>query len=175
MKTFNELENQGLQWTSRGVFKRSFELRTDDGELLGTMTRPSMWRSLMEVEAPGNRWTFERTGFFRRHIVIRSVGTGEEPAEFHYHLQNGRLEFPDGRVVYWRQSNWMGTKWSWVTADGEPIVGFKTKGILQFNADIHLDTEAAQTKSLSLLVFLGWYIINLYQEDSAAVSVVATT
>lgn len=172
MKAFNELENQDLRWVQKSAWKREYELQTGDGETVAHIVRPSWWNSKALVESVGNRWEFERKGFWQQYIEIRSVGTGEEPARYYY---NGkRLEFPDGREYHWRSNVW-GSKWTWVTPNGDPVVGFQTGGVFRTNAEIHLDPDIAGMKALPLLVFLGWYLILLAQEDSAAGAVVIAT
>ncbi|MDZ4765828.1 MAG: hypothetical protein SGI73_14880 [Chloroflexota bacterium] len=120
---------------------------------------------MFEVDAPGNRWTFERKGIFRQRIEIRSVGTGGEPAIFHYQSAGGRLEYADGRVFFWKQGDF------WATPNGDPIVGFQTGGALQMNAEISIDPDQDSEKAPSLLIFLGWYLINMSnQDDTVAIA-----
>jgi hypothetical protein len=173
-KSFAELESDGLRWVkARG---RRYELRSADDEVLGSITRTSAWTSRAEVEAPGNHWIFQRKGVFRQKVIIRSVGTGDEPAEYIYHSTKGRLVYPDGRVFLWKQGNFWGTKWVWTTEDGEPLIGFQTSGFFKTQGEINLNADAADDKVPSLLIFLGWYLYTLYEEDaSAAAAVVAST
>ncbi|GAB4519422.1 MAG: hypothetical protein OHK0046_28260 [Anaerolineae bacterium] len=166
MKAFDELIQQDLKWVSKGSFKKNHELRTSDDEVVATMIQPSAWSNRVEVEAPGNRWSFERKGFWQQYILIQSVGTGSEPARFTYR-KGGALEFPDGRVFHWKNNFW-GNKWAWTTADDEPVIGFKTGGLLTLNGEVRVDEDSSDLKALPLLMFLGWYLINLYYQDAAA-------
>lgn len=176
-KQLVELEHQGLQWVQTNRWKQNYELQDTDGDVIATIHRPSMWNTRAVVTAPGNHWTFERKGWWRQRVVIRSVGTGEEPAQYIYHSSKGRLEYPDGRVFLWRQGNFWGSKWMWTTEDGEPLIGFQTKGFLRLGSEIELNSELASEKAPSLLIFLGWYLYTLYYEDStaAAAGIVAAT
>lgn len=168
-KQLVELEDQGLKWVQTSGWKQSYELRDANDNVIATLRRPSMWSSRAEVDAPGNRWIFERKGWFRQRVIIRSVGTGEEPASYIYHSTKGRLQYPDGHVFLWKQGNFWGTKWMWTTEDGEPLIGFQTKGFLKMGSEIELNSDLASEKAPSLLIFLGWYLYTLYSEDSAAV------
>lgn len=175
-KTLAELENQNIRWTKKHYLKNDFVLEGDDGEVIATIRQPSWWRSLAEVEAVGNRWTFERKGFWQRRVEIRSVGTGDEPAVFRYNWTGtGQLEYPDGRVFLWKQGNFWGTKWVWTNADGQPLVGFHSRGGFKLSADISLDPEMNSDKAPSLLIFLGWYLVVKHHEDAAAGAVVVTS
>ena len=176
MKSFNELESLDLRWEQPDMWKRRYELRSSEGELIAVLTRPSWWRQVAEIESLGNRWAFERKGFWRQRIEIRSIGTGDSPATFEYGAlhQGGRLIFPDGRSLRWGSTNFWSTKWAWMTEDGTPIVGFRTGGIFKTNSEVDLDPLLAGQKALPLLVMLGWYLILLQREDSASVVVAAS-
>ncbi|MCA9904863.1 MAG: hypothetical protein KC547_13495, partial [Anaerolineae bacterium] len=95
MKGLNELELQDLRWVQPSSWRREYELRSGSGELVGRMVRRGLLREIAEVEAVGNRWVFERKGFWNRRIEIHSAGTGDSPAEFDYHFVGGKLIFPD--------------------------------------------------------------------------------
>ena len=172
-KSFTELEDQGLKWVKVRSSKQRYELRTAEDEVLGSITR-SNWTSRAEVEAPGNHWVFERKGIFRQRVIIRSGGTGEEPAEYIYQSSSGRLIYPDWRVFLWKQDNFWGTKWVWMTEDGQPLIGFQTSGFLKVQGEINITPDLADEKAPSLLIFLGWYLYTLYQDDSTVAVVVAT-
>ena len=110
MKSLNELSASGLTWTQKNG--RSV-LRDADDSAIGEMRRPRWFSSVVEVDAEGSRWAFERKGWWKNYIEIRSLGTGEEPARFNYKGQNGDLTYPDGRVYHWRSLGWSGRKWLW--------------------------------------------------------------
>jgi hypothetical protein len=168
MKTTAELEARGLKWVSTSGLRKNGELRADDGEVLATIRQPHIWSSLVEVEAVGNRWRFERKGFFRKRIEITSVGTGEAPAVYVYKGNKGRLEYADGRVFLWRPGDFWGSKWVWTTEDGVPLIGFKTGGVLRLSSQMSLHPDFEDDKAPSLLIFLGWYLIMLYREDTTS-------
>ncbi len=173
MKAWKDLELDGLRWVDVGGYR--YELRGPDDDVIATMKRPSWWRSVIEVDAPGNRWRFERRGWWRQHITIQTAVTGDEPARFEYRgMSGGRLVFGDGRVYEWRQNNFWGTKWAWVTADGAPLLGFQSGGILRLNAEVSGAPAASDLPSLALLVFLGWYLLTLYHEDEGVSAAVFT-
>ncbi len=174
MKAWKELELDGLRWVEVGSYR--YELRTQDDEVIATMKRLRWWNSAVEVDAPGNRWRFERRGWWNRRITIQTAVTGDEPARFEYRgMSSGRLIFADGRAYDWKQSNFWGTKWAWVTPDGEPFLGFQSGGILRLNAEVSSAPAARDLPSLALLVFLGWYLLTLYQEDTAGSTVIVAT
>lgn len=165
---YDTLEIQNVHWVRVNNWKQNYELRTVIGDVVATMTRPSVWRSQAEVEAAGNRWTFERRGFLRQQIHIFSVGTGESPGIFHYRMNRGRLEYHDGRVFHWRSNMW-GNNFAWTNEQDEPLVGFQVSGLLRVQGAVSLDPARDRTEVPSLLLFLGWYLITLHQDDTAAI------
>jgi hypothetical protein len=174
MKDWKELSLQELRWVQPGMGREYYELRDPDNEVIATLNRVNWWRSYYEVNAPGNRWSFERKGIFRQHVVIRSIVTGDEPAHFEFRGMSGggRLTFHDGRVFHWRQSNFLGTKWVWTDDDGTPVLGFQDSGLLRYNGEMSIAPLAEDMPSLALLVFLGWYLRSLQRQDAAAAVVV---
>ncbi len=168
MKRLKELELQDARWVQSRWWKQDYELRSPQGDLLATMTRPHWWSSYTEIEAPGNRWSLERKGFFRRRIEIKSIGTQSSPAEFIYHMLGGRLELPDGRVFFWKPGNFWGTRYVWTTEGGTPIIGYKLGGFLKVSGELSVEPDAADMPLFGLLMFLGWYLVILYRQDSAA-------
>lgn len=171
MKAWKELSLQDLRWTQPRMGHEYYELCSSDGDVVATMQRIQWWRSYYEVNAPGNRWSFERKGFFRQHVVIKAVATGEEPAHFRFKGFGGRLTFNDGRVFNWRQSNLWGTKWVWTDENNTPVLGFQDSGFLRYNGEMSIAPLAEDMPSLALLVFLGWYLRSLQRQDASAVVV----
>lgn len=173
MKDWKDLELQELRWIQSDSWGWSYALCGEDGEPIASMRRPHWWNEYIEIDAPGNRWSFSRKGFFNRRIEIKSIGTGDEPATYSY--SGSRLEFKDGRVYFWRRSNFWATKWAWVDEDGQPLVGFETGGMMRLRGDLSIPPEATELPSLALLVFLGWYLTVLNRQDTSAAVVVAAT
>lgn len=172
MKDWKELELQGLHWVQAGAMGRRHELRTETDEVIATMERPKWYSNDAEVNVPGNRWRFQRRGIFRQEIIITAAATGDEPARFHYRGINrgGELIFRDGRRYLWKQSGFFGSKWAWVTPEGEPFLGFQSGGLLRLNGQLSIAPAAESMQSLALLIFLGWHLLTLYREDMSAIA-----
>ena len=171
-KFIEELENQELHWMQPSMWQGRYELRNADDEAVATIQRSGVMQQKVEVDALGNRWLFERGGFMKPHITIKSAGTGDEPARFDYNWTGGGwLTFADGRRFRWQSSNWLGNKWTWVNELDEPIMGFQTGGIFRLNGEIDIDPDVTmKTRVLPLLLFLGWYLILLHIDDSSGMS-----
>ncbi|MFN8531908.1 MAG: hypothetical protein U0670_25165 [Anaerolineae bacterium] len=172
MKTFAELESLDMNWVKSrtGMFQpASFQLLDHNQQVLATITR-SGWGGVATVDAPGNRWTFQRkTRWLKSFIRITSVGTGEEPAECERHGNSSILTYPDGQTFRWKPVSWLsGSKWVWTDADGSPILGIELRGFWQTRGEVHIDPEMDVQKAPPLLLFLGWYLILLHQDEAAA-------
>jgi hypothetical protein len=167
MKSFDELESQSLRWVQKSTaFKYNWELQTDDGEIIASMRQKSMWSYEFDLDAVGQRWEFENKGILGQRIEIRSVGTGDLVAT-HYMLKN-RLEFASGKHYHWKHGDLWGMKCGWVDDDEKPIVGFQAEGFLKWESNVLMHPEANATKSLSLLVFFGWYLMVMYYMGTSA-------
>lgn len=172
MKTFAELEAQDLQWVrakTKWWKSASYQLQNTDGEVYAMIHREG-WGSKVTVDATGNRWIFERRhGFFKpTRIVITSVGTGEQPAEFIQRGNSGVLNYADGRVFNWKAFGLGMTKWMWTNADQQAVLGIELKGFWQWRGEVRVNPEIAAEKAPPLLLFLGWYLILLAKDDAAA-------
>lgn len=172
MKTVAELEQQNMIWVRSGLGD-TYELRAVDadnpdapGETLATLTRHP-FRLSATVEAPGNRWEFKQQGFWHWRVIIRSVGTGEEPAQLTIRGKSAVLVYPDGREYHWKSFALGDRHWLWSTGDDEPILGFHLRGLFQRRGEISIDPELAEQKAPTLLLFLGWYLILVYQSRSS--------
>jgi hypothetical protein len=167
MKTINELAEMNVKWKQKGWTGQRFELRSESGDVIGKLNVTGIWRTIVHVEALGNRWEFERFGLFRPYLAIRAAMTGQEIARFS--LTHKTLTFNDGRRFVWRNTNFWGTKWVWTTDDGSPVVGFQRTGAFKLGSDIHIEDGADDKGGVSLLVFLGWYLVVLnYQQHVVA-------
>jgi hypothetical protein len=170
-KSLRELELQELTWVPANGWQRSFDLKDEDGTVVARLQRPSWWNSIGEIEAPGNRWRFEPYGFWKQRIRVRSVGLDAVIAEYTpntWNTHEGTLRFSDGRCFYWQSSDLWGSKWAWVTADGEPILGYRTGGLFSFKGELNIEPDLVDEAGFGVLVFLGWYLVLLNRENGAA-------
>lgn len=172
-KKWEDLDIQELTWKKNGNWLSGmfdYSLQDADGKAVATIKKRSIWNTRVEIDAPGNRWVLERKGFWRRRVEITSVATGESPATFYYKGWGigGELHFADGRVYRWGSSSWTGSKWAWTDEYGQPLIGFHRRGAFVPRGELYFDAATETMPSVPLLVFLGWYLVLLYQMDAAA-------
>ena len=65
----------------------------------------------------------------------------------------------------WNKTSFWRTEWGWVESDGRPLIHF------QRGKHVVLEPLVLSLPELSLLVIVGWHLIVLQQEESAAATV----
>lgn len=167
-----------LIWTSSQAQKRTYELHADT-EVVATLYQPSGWRSNRLGSAADGRWTFARVGVFRQRVVICDADSGAEIASLPRtgRAGNASLALPDGSQYQWRSGSVWGSKWVWLDASEQPLLRFRQFGALRLQCAVAVEPSAATNQHLSLLAMLGWYLMMLMNEDTAATAatIVATT
>jgi hypothetical protein len=146
--------------------KRDHELRAGDDMVASLRFQRG---SLADAEADGRHWTFKRQGFWQPRVTVRVAGSDADIAIFRPHWAGGgTLGFPDGRSVRLSSANFWQSEWVWQEKD-QAVVRFKGRhGIVKAKGAVEIEPGAAGSRDLPLLVLLGWYLILLHAEDSAA-------
>lgn len=87
----------------------------------------------------------------------------------------GVLQFSGGRQFHWAYTNLWGSEWAFTSADGRGLLRYKSKpDLLKQSAQLEIESDAVSIPELSLLVLLGWYLMVLLSEDTAAAVAAAT-
>src|SRR5947209_4675991 len=103
---------------------RGFGL-TRNGEILGTLRRPTIWSQNLEAATPVGAWTFRRSGFWRTGAEIVDPASHQIIATFRLGWSfGGTLTFADGQRFHvtsnggWR----LKPKWTVTTDAGDILV-----------------------------------------------------
>jgi hypothetical protein len=157
-----------LQWQQPDLFKMEFELTSGDA-LFAALRFRSSWGTYATSESADGCWTFKRVGFFSTHVSIRPCNSEEEIATFKNNTWTGggTLLFPDGREFPANTNFWM-TQFEFKTQSGESLVHYQSGGFVRPSAQVTIQAAAGQIPELSLIVMLGWYLIIMMHNDSAA-------
>lgn len=127
--------------------------------------------SLAEANVGGTTYTFKREGFLRPRITLRkapfedNIGVMEMSWRGH-----GRLEMSNGpRYHFKRVSAWR-NQWDIIDDNGRVLagIGIRRGRLLHNEADVTINEPSVKDKDLLLLLTLGWYMILLILQDSAA-------
>lgn len=172
MKPVAQLGGEELLWIQPAARKREHELRAGD-DLVATLRFQR--GSLADAETDGHHWTFKRQGFWRPRVTVRVAGSEVDIAVFQPHWTGGGvLELADGRAIRLRSANFWQSEWVWEEKD-QPLMRFKGRhGIVKAKGAVEIQPGAAVQPDAPLLILLGWYLILLHADDSAAATVGAS-
>jgi hypothetical protein len=179
MKAIREAVGQDLQWKDKkqGLFaEHEFELRSDDEvfAMLHAREKGTDWTC---GEAADGRWALKSRNIGPGEILVITgldsqteialVKHGRKQSIFKH--DNDYTEFSDGHKVTWKKASKWHDEWDWVDSDGRPLIHF------QRGRHVVIEPLALSLPELSLLVIVGWQLIQLQEEARAITAAVATT
>jgi len=148
VRSISETAGQELLWIQPAAFQREHELRGGD-DVVATLKFQR--GSLADAETADGYWTFKRQGFWQPRVTVRAAGSDADLATF----------------ILWQSV--------WVRQENEkPLIRIKGRhGLIKANGAVEITPDAANIPDTALLVLLGWYLILLHAEDSAAATSVS--
>jgi hypothetical protein len=176
MQDLSTASEKRFHWMQPETLRRRFELRSANQQI-ATLEFRKVLGSLAVATSASGQWTFKRTGFFKPRITVRKADEESDLAVFHpnWLCTSGALLFADGRAFNWRVANFWVTQFAWVDRTGRASITYqsgvedKSLGDLFKNqARVDIEPSARAAAEVPLLVTLGWYLIILQREDSAA-------
>lgn len=172
MRPIGETGGQDLLWVQPAVRKREHELHAGD-DVIGTLAFQR--GSLADAQAADGHWTFKRQGFWHPRVTVRAAGSDADLAVFYPRwVGGGTLEFPDGHAQRLASANFWQSEWVWQEND-KTLIRFKGRhGFVKAHGAVEILPHGAAIPDTALLVLLGWYLILLHAEDSAAASSAAS-
>lgn len=169
MRHIAQLVGSALEWVQPRALKMEYELRSGE-EVVATLRFRSSWGSFATAESADGCWTFKRVGFWQTRATVRPCGSETEIAGFRQGTWSfgGTLEMPDGRK-YLVSTNFWATRYQ-IQAEGgeEPLITYKTHGMLRLGAQMEIAPLAAELAELPWMAMLGWYLAVMMHNDSAA-------
>jgi hypothetical protein len=176
LETISSYVNQELKWRQQKMTQRSFELVADDNTVLARVAWQNILGSLATAEAEDAKWTFKRVGFWRPRVTVHNVGSDDNLAVFEPKWTGaGSLTMDEGSRFHWKSENFWNTQWNWVNEADQTILHYKLEqGFLKTGGKMQVGDLQVKRNQLPLLATLGWYLLILMAEDSAA-TMVATT
>ena len=167
MMKIASLVGRELKWSQPKARKKEFELHAGD-ELAATLRFESILGSLATAESGDGCWTFKRVGFFRTHLSIRHCDDDtHDIAVFRNKTweSGGTLEMAGGST-FLASTNFWDTKLTFSTESKEPLVVFKTDGMIHLSAEVEIMPKAATLPELPLMMILGWYLAIAMMNDA---------
>jgi hypothetical protein len=174
MRAIREATDQVLHWIPPQAFKREYELRAGD-EALATLRWKTSFGSIAFAESSDGTYSFKRCGFLRPRVTVRKPGSDENIAILSVGWGGeGTLDLTAGRRYQWRNINFWHSDWAFLDEAGELVVQFKPEpAFFQQAAAVRIEASALSNPDLPLLVTLGWYLMVLISDDTAAPFAVA--
>jgi hypothetical protein len=165
---------QVLQWRQPNMFKMEYELRSGE-ELVATLRFRGFSGTLAIAQSADGCWTFKWAGFFQNHVTVRACDSETDLAVFKNNTWKGggTLILPDGRE-YLLTSNFWQTEYGYKTTEGEPLVNFKTKGLLHQSTEVEILPVGENLPELPWMILLGLYLA-LMSDDATTTAAVTTT
>ncbi|HKD50432.1 MAG TPA: hypothetical protein VKB90_06530 [Candidatus Acidoferrum sp.] len=170
MKSELPFRSSPLVWAQPKAMSRAYELRSPDSPV-GYLRFEKPCGSLATAEVASRKWTFKRAGFLAPRVTVRSANPEAEIAVFRPHWSGGgTLHFADGHHAQWRCTNFWGSQWAFLGSDNHVVVGFRHhEGLFKASAQLQFEAPSVALPDFPLLVALGWYLMILAADDSAAV------
>ncbi|MGC4053394.1 MAG: hypothetical protein QM757_29175 [Paludibaculum sp.] len=163
----------GLEWKQPSAFARAYELKSGDS-VLATVNFRKVFGTLAEAATADQNWTFKRTGFLTPLVTARVAGSEEDVAHYKPGLMGtkGEIHLAGGEVLHMKSTNFWGSQWALMSAQGDPLIRFHSQGMLKHGAHVEVEPVARERADLPLLLTLCWYVLALHQQDSAATTAV---
>jgi hypothetical protein len=161
-----KLIGRHIQWQQVSWWKRHYIMYVD-GDPTATL-RFSNWSNAATVDGLGERWTFERKGFWRQEILTRDEDLGESAKPFRYNWSGGgKLTLDETHILTLRHNAW-GSKTYWETDSKEVVMTFRRVGFWKSSTVVEFGDTAGTYPELPTLIFLGFFLRILHEYDAAA-------
>jgi len=143
---------------------RNYECRLN-GEVIGTLSQPSMWSSKFVAETQAGKWIFRRGGFLGNGSEILDANSQAPTATFRGAWgYGGTLSFLDGQDFQIECKGWWRPVWTVRRSTGEPVLHLHTR---EKKAEV-VGTAGVEPHRTSLLMMFLLYRVRQAEEDAAA-------
>ena len=147
--------------------ERNYELKLN-GEVVGTLSRPSLLSQKFVAESQDGRWIIRRSGFFATEIVDAESEHQIAFCKWNW-CDKGQLTFADGERYQVGPEGFWRPIWAVIGENGEVVLQLRRR---EKTADIPPNTMLPSGR-IALLSMFAWYCVLKTQEDAATVAVSA--
>lgn len=182
MEPIRNAQTIPLYWVQPKTMARTYLLHSGETEY-ATLSFQSAFGSLAIAETAEHAWSFKRMGFFNPRVTVRRANEEIDLALYQprWTGSEGTLSISGGRIFQWKATNFWATKFAFLDSAGGAILTFKEgsqegrfSDLFKTQARLEIESLGWQLPELDLLVTLGWYLLVLYHEDTAAAAAAAT-
>lgn len=183
MKALLDFVGAPLTWVEPKAFQNIYELRSEKGALVASLSFRSTFGTLAVAETGNGDWSFKRVGFLNPRVTVRVQGAQSDLAVYHPKLfGGGQLVFADGATLHWHPANAWQTQWAFCDSEQNAIVQFAPgpspsgiSDLFKTQATVTTQASALRPERVAMLASLGFYLIVLHQQDSVAAASAAAT
>lgn len=178
----DHLEDQ-LFWVQPKAMRRNYELRASN-TLVGSLEFETPFGSRATARATDKMWSFKRMGFFKPRITVRAADRADDIAVYRpkWSGSEGELNLNDGRSYSWSIANFWATRFEIRDAQGQTLISYSAgtaetalTDLFKNQSQVAITDAGRRTADIDLLVLIGWYLIVLQHEDSAAITAAVAT
>ncbi|HEY71060.1 MAG TPA: hypothetical protein G4O08_10805 [Anaerolineae bacterium] len=177
MKRLQAVDLGILMWKQVRFGADHFQLLAGE-DCVGELYWTKWFSDLAVAQCAHGTWHMDRPDFFADRVIVTDPATEQRVAIFVKGcFGDGPLTMRDGREYEWARTKTFRNYWALFNEGGEVIFEIRA-GMRWFKheADVVLHAAASKEPDLPLLLLLGWYLVFMAIQDSAAVgAVVATT
>jgi hypothetical protein len=169
-----KLIGREVMWIKPSMWKRRY-LMLVDGEQQAALTFDSWFTNQVSVYGLGQYWVFNRKGWFQQEVVTQDVDRATSTEPFRYRWTGGgTLYLDDGEELKFKHGFWGGTSY-WETYQREKLIVFSKRSWWRSDTIVEFNPLAAHYTELPVLVFLGFYLRLLHEQDSGSTAAVTAS
>ena len=173
--------NARLYWTQPKALTRSYELHANapgSDVIVALLSFEHPFGSLACGQTTTGWWTFKRVGFFKPAVTVRARGREENVAVYHPRWSGTEGEISTGHGTYtFKTANFWGTRYEILDAGGNLLITYRSgcpdaslSDFFKSQSTVTLTDAGRDEQLIDLLVVVGWYLIVLNREDTAAIA-----
>lgn len=163
MKSFSDHAGKHLQMVQPSMFKRLFELHTND-DLLLKMHYPKTFSSLAEVEGFGSNWQIKKPSVWKSNLEIFQKGNEMPFSKYKgsFWGREGVIELPKGEKLNCKYNLWK-SLFQISSSSGALLLSIKTKLSIKIRLLKGTKAEVTIEKKSELLDKHPWVVMLVWQ------------
>ena len=153
MTSLASLVGKELQFVQPSIWKREYELRTEEGESIGTVKSTKVLRWQVLAQMGEQSWVFEEKGFWKRTLMVRNPEKEKPFASMETGLFRliWKIKLPRYRVLRMKRDR-LGTSYSITTTMNTELCSLKVRIFPKFRAAVTIQKRAEEYPELPWLI-----------------------
>lgn len=158
-----------LTWKQPGIFSSKYEIYKE-GKLFATLDCKGLFNRWALAKVGEDEWKFKTEGSWKQRVKVFKNKSDTPLIEFKSGVfsGSGKLKQTNKPELNLKNTNWWGSRHSWMNKEKNEIIRYKTGGFLKSHGEIEITKEAKENFDWLPLSLLGLYQVHLEFEESAA-------